>query len=132
MATALYGEPVTADGVANKRQRCADLLRRATGPMHVPQPGGKTLRLCFVGRLQRIHEAINGAAPDKRPALLAKEAEIVQEANDAITAWKDAEQAYINACTWAGVVVDLPTEQPCTCAVCSEYQRPTVHWDDGV
>lgn len=122
MASALQVD----EGLEQARKRCADLLRRATGPMHVPQPDGTTLRLCYLGRIVRAQAMIDSAGPDLRPRVLARYQEIVAEAQAAWDDYVAARNAYANQCAWAGVEPDLPIERECQCAVCSEYQPPTV------
>lgn len=128
MATALS----VSDEVDIARRRLVDLQRRAAGPMHVPQPGGGTLRMCYVGRLTRAHEMINAAPEEKRSPLLKRYEEIKQEATDAWEAYQFARSAYINACSWAGVQPQLPVEKDCDCVVCSELLAPSVHLDASV
>jgi len=128
MATALRSD----DDLTNARQRCVDLLRKATGPMHVLQPDGSTLRLCYLARIMRAQTMIDSVAPDLKPAVLARYWEIVEEANDAWSAYVAVRDAYLNRCAWAGLEPDEPVERECNCPVCSAYEPPTVHLGDVV
>ena len=129
MATAIQQLDTDTD---NARKRCADMLRRATGPMHVPQPDGSTLRLCYLGRIMRAQAMIDTVAPDLKPAVLARYWEIVNEANAAWADYLAARNAYLNRCAWAHVEPDEPVERECACVVCSAYVPPTVHLGDAV
>ncbi len=126
MAIALQIDPT----IANARQHCVDLLRQATGPMHVAQPDGSTLRLCYLGRIMRAQTMIDSVAPDLKPAVYARYEEIVAEANAKWAIYQAARTMYLNACAWAGVEPDEPQERECNCSWCSAYEPPTVHGGD--
>lgn len=131
MATALQLNQVDVE-TDNARKRCADLLRRATGPMHVPQPDGSTLRLCYLGRIVRAQEMLSASSGERRAAVEARYWEIVNEANAAWADYATARKAYLNRCAWVGVEPDEPQERECTCPVCSAWEPPTVHLGDVV
>jgi hypothetical protein len=97
--------------------------------MHVPQPDGSTLRLCYLGRIVRALDMLNA---ERKPAVEARYWEIVAEANEAWADYVKARNAYINRCAWLGVEPDEPTERECNCPVCAAWQPPTVHLGDVV
>lgn len=127
MATALRIIDTELD---EARKRCADLLRKATGPMHVAQADGTTLRLCYLGRIMRAHTMIDTATPEARPRILARYAELVKEANEAWADYMAARDAYLARVQRLGIEADEPLERECNCVVCVAYEPPTVHLGD--
>lgn len=114
--------------LTQRRQRVLDLQRRAYGPMHVPQPDGSTLRLCFVARLQRAYERINATPADQRAPMLAKVKQIEQEAAEEQALYLGMLEGYRNLCSWSNVEMDIPVYL-CNCEVCAAYEPPTVHFE---
>lgn len=118
-----YGvETVQIDRVDDARKRAQDALRKATGPMHVPQPDGSIVRRCFVGRLTLACAMMaDERLVDKRPQIEAAIAEIASEAQSAWDAYKAALSAYLNMGGTEPIV-----ERECRCEVCVMYEPPSV------
>ena len=112
-------QPVTS--IEDARLRVADLLRKTTGPMHVPQPDGSTLRLCYVGRIMRAMEKMSAAPEDAQEVMRPRYRQIVDEAQAAWAAYVAARDDYIRQCEWAGVAPSLPEERECDCEVCRAH-----------
>lgn len=119
METVLQSSAGTLD---DSRLRVVDLLRKATGPMHVPQPDGTTMRLCYVGRIQRAMAKINEAPAVAQEMMMPRYRDLVAEAKTAWAAYMDAQRVYAQQCEWAGVTPDLPEVRECDCAVCQGPQ----------
>lgn len=122
-ATLDYGvRAAPVDAIDEARKRAQDALKRATGPMHVLQPNGATVRRCYVGRLSLAYARMDDPAfADKRPDVLAAIAEI---AKDAQAAW-DAYTAALSDYRRMGGT-DAIVERECRCEVCATYEPPTV------
>lgn len=118
-------EVAQIDTLDDARKRAQDALRKATGPMHVPQPDGSIARRCYLGRLQLACERMDDPAfADKREAVQAAIVEIAQESDAAWAAYKAALGAYY---ALGGTEPILARE--CRCEVCLAYEGPTVHMD---
>lgn len=116
------------DAVEETRRRAQDALRRATGPMHVPQPDGSTLRLCYAGRLVRAMSLANEAEGERRGQI---EQAINEIATEAEAAWAQVAEAWADherACGWNGITLEPLTERGCRCAVCNEPAETTIRF----
>lgn len=110
------------------RKRAQDLLRKATGPMPVPQPNGAMARRCYVGRLTLAYRLLaDPSMADKRQQIGAAIAEIAGEANTDWDAYKAALLTYERMCLNTGVPVQPIAERECRCEVCVTLDGPTVH-----
>lgn len=128
-ATLDYGVTRTpVNEVEEARKRAQDALRRATGPMHVPQPDGSTARRCYVGRLSLAYARMDDPAyADRRADVLAAIVELSEAAQAAWEAYKAALRDYLRLGGKEAVV-----ERECRCEVCAAYEPPTVRLVDAV